>query len=167
MPLEAFDKVWLANPVLQSDGTDQPCFLGLAYGLAGRMAEAEAAFKQVSTPWSRCFAFHGEVLAHAGDTAGAQRVWAEGVRRLPDLPNVYLARGRWEMDHGDLKAASADLAAASAKAPHYADPLKAWGDLLAKEGQWKAALSKYDEALKYAPAWAELHVAKDAAARKT
>jgi tetratricopeptide (TPR) repeat protein len=165
-PLEAFDKIWLANPVLQSNETDQPCFLGLAYGLAGRMAEAETVFRKVNTPWSRCYAFHGEVLAHAGDVAGAQRVWAEGVRLMPDLPNVYLARGRWEMDHGDLKAAAADLPAASAKAPHYADPLKAWGDLLAREGQWKAALARYDEALKYAPAWVELHQARDAAARR-
>jgi tetratricopeptide (TPR) repeat protein len=165
-PLEALDKLWLATPILQGNETDQPCFLGLAYGLAGRMTEAEAVFKQVSTPWSRCSAFHGEALAHAGDVAGAQRVWAEGVRLMPDLPNVYLARGRWEMDHGDLKAADADLSTASAKAPHYADPLKAWGDLLAREGQWKAALAKYDEALKYAPAWAELHEARDAAAHK-
>ena len=165
-PLEAFDKLWLASPILRSNDLDQPCFLGLAYGLAGRMAEAETTFKQVSTPWSRCSAFHGEVLAHAGDVAGAQRVWTEGVTLMPDLPNVYLARGRWELDHGDLKAASADLATASAKAPHYADPLKAWGDLLAREGQWKAALGKYDEALKYAPDWAELHQARDAAARR-
>jgi hypothetical protein len=70
------------------------------------------------------------------------------------------------MDNGDLKAAAADLSTASAKAPHYADPLKAWGDVLAREGQWKAALAKYDEALKYAPAWAELHQARDAAARR-
>jgi tetratricopeptide (TPR) repeat protein len=165
-PLEAFDKIWLANLVLQSNENDQPCFLGLAYGLTGRMAEAEAVFRQVTTPWSRCYAFHGEVLAHAGDVAGAQRIWADGVRLMPDLPNVYLARGRWELDHGDLKAAAADLSTASAKAPHYADPLKAWGDLLAREGQWKAALAKYDEALKYAPAWAELHQARDAAAHK-
>ena len=165
-PLEAFDKLWLANPLLQGNEMDQPCFLGLAYGLAGRMADAEAVFAQVKTPWSRCYAFHGEALAHAGDVAGAQRVWAEGVRLLPDLPNVYLARGRWELDRGDLKAASADLAAASAKAPHYADPLKAWGDLLAKEGRWKDALAKYDSALKYAPAWAELRQTRDAAARK-
>ena len=165
-PLEAFDKIWLGSPLLQGNDLDQPCFLGLAYGLAGRMADAEAVFKQISNPWSRCYAFHGEALAHAGDMAGAQRVWAEGVTLLPDLPNVYLARGRWELDHGDLKAASADLAAASAKAPHYADPLKAWGDLLAREGQWKAALAKYNEALKYAPAWAEGRQARDAAARR-
>ena len=165
-PLEAFDKIWLANPLLQGNEMDQPCFLGLAYGLAGRVADAEAAFNQVKTPWSRCYAFHGEALAHTGDVAGAQRVWAEGVRLLPDLPNVYLARGRWEMDHGDLRGASADLSTAAAKAPHYADPLKAWGDLLAREGQWKAARAKYDEALKSAPVWAELHQARDTVARK-
>ncbi len=165
-PLEAFDKLWLASPLVQGTDLDQVCFLGLAYGLAGRMADAEAVFKQLSNPWSRCYAFHGEALAHAGDVAGAQRVWAEGVALLPDLPNVYLARGRWEMERGDLKAATTDLSTASAKAPHYADPLKAWGDLLAREGQWKAALAKYDEALKYAPAWAALHQARDAAAQR-
>jgi tetratricopeptide (TPR) repeat protein len=155
-PLEAFDKIWLANPIIQASEKDQPCFLGLASGLVGRMAETEAAFKQVATPWSRCYAFHGQVLAHAGDGAGRS---ASGARACAccQPPNVYLARGRWEMDHDDLTAASADLAAASAKAPHYADPLKAWGDLLAKQGRWKDALAKYDAALKYAPARAELH----------
>ena len=65
-----------------------------------------------------------------------------------------------------MKAAEADLSTASAKAPHYADPLKAWGDVLAKQGRWKDALAKYDEALKYAPAWAALHQARDGAARR-
>jgi tetratricopeptide (TPR) repeat protein len=165
--MEAYKTLWLANPPLQIGNADEPCFLGLAYGLAGRMTDAEAAFKLVTLPWSRCYAFHGEVLAHAGDLVGAQRMWAEGVRLLPDLPNVYLARGRWEMKRGDLKAAGSDLSAASAKAPHYADPWKAWGDLLAREGRWKEAASKYDEALKSAPAWAELHQARDAAERRT
>jgi tetratricopeptide (TPR) repeat protein len=129
------------------------------------MTEAEPVFKKGGA-WSRCYAFHGDALAHAGDVAGAERVWAEGLKIAPDLPQVYLHRGVFELDHGDLKAAEADLSTASAKAPHYADPLKAWGDLLAREGQWKAALAKYDEALKYAPAWVELHQARDAAARR-
>lgn len=85
---------------------------------------------------------------------------------LPDLSNVYLARGRWEADHGDLKAAATDLSAASTKAPHFAGPWKAWGDLLARQGRWKEALGQYDVALKSAPAWAELHQARDAAAQK-
>ena len=37
--------------------------------------------------------------------------------------------------------------------------------MLAREGRWKEALAKYDEALKDAPAWAELHQARDAAIR--
>jgi tetratricopeptide (TPR) repeat protein len=164
-PLEAFYKAWLADPNLQFTYSDQPCFLGLAYGLVGRMADAEPVFKKPGA-WSRCYAFHGDALAHAGDGAGAERVWAEGLKIAPDLPQVYLHRGVYELDHGDLKAAEADLSTAAAKAPHYADPRKAWGDVLAKQGRWKEALAKYDEALKYAPAWAELHRARDAAARK-
>jgi tetratricopeptide (TPR) repeat protein len=164
-PLEGFYKAWLADPNLQFTYGDNACFLGLAYGLAGRMGDAEPVFKKPGA-WSRCYAFHGDALAHAGDVAGAERVWAEGLKIAPDLPQVYLHRGVFELDHGDLRAAEADLSTAAAKAPHYADPLKAWGDLLVREGQWKAALTKYDAALKYAPAWAELHQARDAAARR-
>jgi predicted RNA polymerase sigma factor len=42
---------------------------------------------------------------------------------------------------------------ANQRGPHWADPLKAWGDLLAKQGRTKEAPAKYDEALKYAPNW--------------
>jgi tetratricopeptide (TPR) repeat protein len=157
-PLEAYSS-------LRKNDQDVPCFLGLAYGLSGRVADAEAAFKQTG-PRSLCAAFHGDVLVHAGDAAGAGRVWAEGLKAAPDLPMVYLHRGLFELDRGDLAAARADLSTANAKAPHFADPLKAWGDLLAREGRWKDALAKYDEALKYAPAWAELHQARDAAAHR-
>jgi tetratricopeptide (TPR) repeat protein len=164
-PLESEYKAWLAQPQFQFAEGDMPCFLGLAYGLTGRHAEAEAVFKRVATPYSDCYAYHGQALAHAGDVVGAQAVWAEGVRMTPDLPLVYLARGQFETDQGYFRAAEADLSTASVKAPHFADPLKAWGDLFAKEGRWKDALTKYDAALKYAPAWAQLHAAREAAAR--
>jgi tetratricopeptide (TPR) repeat protein len=162
-PLETYWKAWQADTAVQSDHLDTPCYLGLAYGMASRMSEAEAVFKRVG-PWSRCFAFHGDVLEHAGDLAGAEQVWAEGVKVGPDLPLVYLHRGVSELNRGDLKSAETDLSTAHAKAPHFADPLKAWGDLLAREGRWKEALAKYDAALKFAPAWTELHEARNAAA---
>ena len=38
--------------------------------------------------------------------------------------------------------------------------------MLARQGQWRAALAKYDAALKYAPAWTQLHQARDAAAKQ-
>ncbi|HEX4739961.1 MAG TPA: hypothetical protein VH353_01370 [Caulobacteraceae bacterium] len=164
-PLEAFYKAWLADPNLQFTYADNACFLGLAYGLAGRAADAEAVFRR-GGPWSRCYALHGDVLARTGDAAGAQRVWAEGLKLAPDLPMIYLHRGLFEMSRGDLQAAGADLDAANAKAPHFADPLKARGDLLMREGRWKGALANYDEALKYAPAWAELRRARAAGGRR-
>jgi tetratricopeptide (TPR) repeat protein len=163
-PLEAFYKAWAADPNLQYAYPNQACFAGLAYGLAGRLAEAEAVFKRVGVQ-SLCYAFHGDVLVHAGDVAGAERVWAEGLKAGPDLPPIPLHRGLFELAQGDLKSAETDVSAAAAKAPHWADPWKAWGDVLAREGRWKDALAKYDEALKSAPAWAELRQARNAAAR--
>lgn len=160
-PLERFWKAWQARPVMQY--FDDPCFLALAYGLTGRTAQAEAVFKRTG-PFARCFALHGDVLEHAGDLAGAERVWAQGIAIGPDLSPVYLHRGISELNRGDLAAASADLAAASARSPHWADPLKGSGDVLARQGRWKEALAKYDEALRYAPAWTQLHQARAAAA---
>ena len=164
-PLEAFYKTFLSDTSLQNGAFDQVCFLGLAYGLSGRMADAEAVFRKAG-PWSRCYALHGDVLAHTGDIAGATRVWNEGLRIAPDLAHIYLHRGLFELSRGQLRGAQADFATAHAKAPHYADPLKGWGDVLARAGRWPAALAKYDEALKYAPAWAKLHRARDAAAKR-
>ena len=54
---------------------------------------------------------------------------------------------------------------ANARAPHWADPLKGWGDVLLREGRTADALVKYDESLKYAPAWAELHQVRNTVAR--
>jgi tetratricopeptide (TPR) repeat protein len=120
-------------------------------------------FKRIG-PWSRCYAMHGDLLERAGDLGGAESVWAEGIAVGPDLSPVYLHRGVSELNRGDLPRASADLAAANARAPRWADPLKGWGDLLARQGRWRDAVAKYDAALKYAPAWAELRRARAAAA---
>jgi tetratricopeptide (TPR) repeat protein len=163
LPLQTFWKAWLADPNLQYTYNTQPCLLGLAYGLTGRMAEAEAVFKRTGN-WALCTALHGDVLEDAGDLAGAERIWAEGLRLGPDLSPVYLHRGISEMNRGDFAHAGADLATATNKSPHWADTWKAWGDLLVREHRSKQALAKYDEALKYAPAWAALHEARRAAA---
>jgi hypothetical protein len=49
--------------------------------------------------------------------------------------------------------------------PHWADPLKAWGDVPAKQGHPKEALAKYDQALKYAPNWRQLKDVYEALAK--
>ena len=162
-PLESFWKAWQADPNLQTSFYDQQCYLGLAYGLAGRLADAETFFRRAG-PWNRCAAFHGDALARAGDLAGATRIWADGQRRAPDLPFVYLYRAQAALRRNDPTAAIPDLQAANHAAPHFADPLKLWGDALAAQGKWQDAVAKYDEALPYAPTWEALKSARAAAA---
>ena len=60
----------------------------------------------------------------------------------------------------------AKLKDANQKGPHWADPLKAWGDVLVKQGRMKEALVKYDQALKYAPNWKQLIDAHEALAKQ-
>ena len=164
-PLETFWKSWKADPSLHLSYPDAPCLLGLAYGRVGRRGDAEEVFDGMP-PLSRCAAAHGEAHAREGDIVGAQRIWADGVRLAPSLPLVYLNRGRWELEHGDQRNAELDLAHASAQAPHFADPLKFWGDVLMQEHKPALALAKYTEALKYAPGWDALRRARDLAAAK-
>lgn len=165
-PMVDASRLWAADREVLQHIPDAPCFLGLALGLNGRLAEAETIFRATGS-WSRCYALHGTVLAHAGDHAGAMRVWAEGLAIGPDLALIYLKRGLFELSQGQLRAAQSDFATAHAKSPHYADPLKAWGDVLARAGRWQEARIKYDEALIYAPAWEALRRAREVAARKT
>jgi len=162
--LESYRTLGLSFPNTKPPNLTDLCYLGIAYALAGRASDAEAVFSS-GGQWALCYALHGDALEHAGDVAGAQRVWAQGLTLAPDMPTIYLHRGLSELARGDLGAAQADISTANAKAPHYADPLKAWGDLLAAEHRWKDALAKYDEALKYAPAWAALRQARTAAAQ--
>jgi predicted negative regulator of RcsB-dependent stress response len=54
---------------------------------------------------------------------------------------------------------------ANQRRPHWADPLKAWGDVLVKQDKTKEALAKYNEALKYAPNWKQLKETREAVAK--
>jgi tetratricopeptide (TPR) repeat protein len=69
--------------------------------------------------------------------------------------------------HGNLGGAAEKFKAANQRGPHWADPLKAWGDVLMEQGQGKKAIEKYDEALKYAPNWTALKDAREAATKQT
>jgi tetratricopeptide (TPR) repeat protein len=67
--------------------------------------------------------------------------------------------------HGDLAGAEEKLIDANKRGPHWADPLKVWGDALAKQGHANEAIAKYDEALRYAPNWKELKDVREALAK--
>jgi len=87
-------------------------------------------------------------------------------KRQPDLPAGYYSWGLALARHGDLAGAIEKLKDANQRGPHWADPLKAWGDVLARQERPKEALTKYDEALSYAPNWKQLKEARESAAKQ-
>jgi hypothetical protein len=58
-------------------------------------------------------------------------------------------------------AAGAEFKDGNPRWPHWADPLSAWGDVLAEQGHRKEVLVKYDAALKHAPNCKHLKVTRE------
>jgi hypothetical protein len=50
----------------------------------------------------------------------------------PSIPSGYYSWGLALAKHGNLDGAAAQFKEANRHGPHWADPLKAWGDVLAK-----------------------------------
>jgi tetratricopeptide (TPR) repeat protein len=130
------------------------------------VASATALMAQSPADCYLCVRIRALIAASAGDRAGADRWFAEVVRQAPDLPMAYWQWGQTMLVRGDLAGATKQLALAHEKGPHFADPLKAWGDVLVKQGRPGEALAKYDEALKYAPNWKQLKETREATAKQ-
>ncbi len=126
------------------------------------VTSAAALIAQTSADCYLCVRIRALIAASANDPTGADRWFAEAIRQAPDLPMAYLEWGQTLLVRGDLAGASKQLTLAHEKGPHFADPLKALGDVLVKQGHPKEALSKYDEALNYAPNWPTLKQAREA-----
>ncbi len=130
------------------------------------VTSAAALIVQTSADCYLCVRTRALIAASANDPTGADRWFAEAIRQAPDLPMAYLEWGQTLLVRGDLAGASKQLTLAHEKGPHFADPLKALGDVLVEQGHPKEALAKYDEALKYAPNWPALKQAREAAVRQ-
>ncbi len=161
--------------------TEYRPLLAYAEAMTGDTTSATALISQTPTDCYLCVRTRAKIAAAAaaaaaagGDPASAaangataDRWFAEAVRQAPDLPMAYYEWGEALLARGDLAGAARELSVAHEKGPHFADPLKDWGDVLAKQGHWSDALAKYDEALKYAPNWAALKQARRVAAKKS
>ncbi len=163
--LKILPSLAVGDPLARNTFLELVCWVGLAYDLADRPAEAQGFYATLPNTVA-CRAFHADGLEHRGDHARADVAYAQAIALAPDLPFAYHRQGLTLLARGDLDAATAKFEAAHIRGPHWADPLKGEGDVLARQRQWKAALAMYDQALKYAPAWAELHQARNAAAQR-
>ena len=161
--MEAFGQAY-ADPAESSNNPGYNCWIAPAEEAAGHPDKADAALTTGGT-FVDCYRFRADILDGRGDWPGAQKAYADAVALAPDLPAAYYS---WDValaKHGNLDGAAAKLKDANLKGLHWADPLKAWGDVLAKQGHTKEALEKYDAARKYAPNWAALKDAREAAAK--
>ena len=159
--MESFGAAY-ADPAVATNYPGYHCWIAPAEEAARHPEKADAVLRTAGT-FVDCYRFRADILDGRGDWPGAQKAYADAVALAPDLPAAYYSWGLALARHGDLSAAQIKLQAANQRGPHWADPLKAWGDLLVKQGHAKDALAKYDEALKYAPNWKQLREAREAA----
>jgi tetratricopeptide (TPR) repeat protein len=140
-------------------------WLALAKARFGDLPGGEALIAETPMDCRMCVDFRGRIAALAGNTADAEKWFAEAINMAPKLPQVYTDRGQARLDRGELGGALTDATQAATLSPHDGDAWKLWGDVLLKQGKTKEARAKYDEALKYAPHWKQLHDARAAAAQ--
>ena len=155
---EALDAIWQADEDVAFTFYEAPCFLGLAEGLSGRYAQAEAAFVR-GDRYVSCAAFRADVLEARGLHAEADRQYGVAIRLAPSLPFAYQRRALALLARGDTARAVTRFGDAHQRGSRWADPLKGWGDALAAEGRWAEAAEKYAQAEPFAPEWRELHLA--------
>ena len=139
----------------------------IAMARLGDFAGAGALISQTPIDCDLCARARGQIAAIQHDWRAADYWFGIVAKRSPAIPFATTDWGSALLMKGDLDGAIGKFRQANAIGPHFADPLKGWGDTLARQGRWSDALAKYDEALKYAPAWPELHQARDAAARRS
>jgi tetratricopeptide (TPR) repeat protein len=154
--------VWIHDLALRDSGP----YLALAEARFGDPAAGAALAASLPVDCYPCQWAKGDVAALKGDRVHAEQAFAAAITDAPHLPKAYLERGVARLGWGDLAGALADAQKANQLGPRYADPLKLWGDILARQGDWRGAKAKYDAALPLAPAWIALKAARAQAAGK-
>jgi tetratricopeptide (TPR) repeat protein len=162
--MEAFGAM-CADARVSAQCARRSCWIAPAEEAVGQPGKADAALK-MGGRFVDCYRFHGDILDHRGDLAGAKTAYAGAVALAPDLPAAYYSWGLALARNGDLTGAEARFMDAHQRGPRWADPLKAWGDALVRQGRTNEALLKYDEALLYAPNWMALRTVRESLAHK-
>jgi tetratricopeptide (TPR) repeat protein len=136
----------------------------LAMAKSGDTTSAETLIAATPLDCYLCMRIRGQIAAIKHDWPSAEKWFSEAVRQAPSLPFAFSEWGAMRLDRGDFVGAAAQFEVSHRVGPHFADALKGWGDALARQGQSRAALAKYDEALRFAPDWRQLKEARESVA---
>lgn len=167
---DAFSLAYV-DPAVFANAPQSVCFSATTYEKTGQHAKADAALEAPLkesgySTFVDCYRFRGDVLDLRGDWKGAKGWYEKAIKLVPSSPAGYYSYGLALARHADPAGAVAQFTLANQKGPHWADPLRAWGDVLRMQGKTTLALEKYDAALKYAPKWEHLIEARRSAAVK-
>ncbi len=131
---------------------------GLALAALGDRAGAERAAGILPLDCYRCVMRRGLIAARLGQSAAADRWYAEALRQGPSLPQAEAEWAAVLLKQGRVDAAIAQAAAASRKGPRFADAHEVWGEALLAKGDARAAVRKFEAAAKFAPRWGHNHL---------
>ena len=126
--------------------------------MTGDFKGAHALIDTTPLDCDACLRGRGLVFTAERNWPAAATWFARAVEFSPSIPHAYLDWGRMLLAKGDIDGAIAKFGLASAKGPHFADPLEAWGEALTAKNRSDLALGKFEEAAKYAPNWGRLHL---------
>ena len=131
---------------------------GLALAALGDRVGAERAAAMLPLDCYRCVMRRGLIAARLGQSAAADRWYAEAVRQGPSLPQAEAEWAGVLLKQGRVDAALAQAAASTRKGPRFADAHEIWGEVLLAKGDARAAVRKFEAAAKLAPRWGRLHL---------
>jgi cytochrome c-type biogenesis protein CcmH/NrfG len=100
----------------------------------------------------------GLVDATLHNSKGANYWFARAVQAAPHVPFAWTDWGTARLHDGDIVGAIAALRQAHHIAPHFADPLELWGEVLIAQNRSDLAVKKFAQAARYAPRWGRLHL---------
>ncbi|MGH2928473.1 MAG: hypothetical protein ACRDL8_09740, partial [Solirubrobacteraceae bacterium] len=132
--------------------------LAVGYAHLGQLGDARALLGRTALDCRACLVARGWLAQMAGDTATADRWFAELERAEPDLPMADAEWGAALLARGEPDRAIAKLQAAHRKGSNFADPLETWGEALMAKRDYAPAVARFAESDMHAPRWGRNHM---------
>jgi len=150
--IQHFQTALRANP----DSDDVKFDLTDAYFRRGLYSQALEASRQVSATGQQDDAFLallGDIQAHLGDTARAEEIFREAIKRNPDNDQYYLSLTLVELRENNISGAEETLRKGLARIPSSGKILWGLGIVSALEGKTPQAAQNLERAVDLLPEW--------------